>query len=161
VGEYLPAAICRRGHVISIDTTSKGASQRCSECGATVLTSCERCGHRIRGYYYVEGVIGWSSEYSPPSFCHECGSPYPWVGRTGRIYELENRLEEEELDPAEALALREDIEALIAADPDNEEEQKRLWQRIARRAPAVWEKSGARTITETLVTAAVRRSMGW
>ncbi len=41
--------------------------------------ACE-CGTGIRGHYWVPGYAG-ISHYSAPSFCHECGKPYPWTSR--------------------------------------------------------------------------------
>jgi hypothetical protein len=81
---YAAAAVCRRGHVESDDLSGHVAAARCSECGAPVLQDCPKCSTQIRGYYIVPGVISAQS-YNPPAFCHECGAPFPWVDRRGRI----------------------------------------------------------------------------
>jgi hypothetical protein len=52
--------------------------------------------HMIRGRYYVPGVIGVGHEYHPPDFCEDCGAPFPWLSRQGRIYHHENMLDKED-----------------------------------------------------------------
>jgi hypothetical protein len=160
--EYRPAAVCKRGHLITDDTTRHGAvGQRCTTCGAPVLTACPACGFRIRGDYYVEGVavIGFGPS-DPPNFCDKCGSAFPWVDRQGRIYELQNRLDDEQLDPASELLAREQLDALLNADID-EEEAARRWKKVRELAPGLWEKSGARAIIESLATAYIRTHAGF
>jgi hypothetical protein len=162
MGEYRQAAVCKRGHVESSDVSLRGGvvPERCPECGAKVLTRCPSCNTRVRGRYYVEGVLGGGARnYEPPSFCDKCGGPFPWVDRQGRIYQLENLLDDEDLDPATELSVREQLEAL--RDPDlSEDEQRRRWERVKRGAPGLWEKSGARSIVESVVSAAIRQQLG-
>jgi hypothetical protein len=101
-------------------------------------------------------MIGAS--YDPPDFCDMCGAPLPWVSRQGRIYELENLLDDEELDPADELAVREQLHALAGEDLD-EEEQARRWRRVKRLAPGLLKKGAAQRIVETVVTAAIRKQL--
>jgi hypothetical protein len=107
----------------------------------------------------VEGVISLGDEYKPPDFCDDCGSPLPWVSRQGRIFELMNLLDEEELDSAAQLEVREQLEALTSPDLDDAEITRR-WKRIKTRAPGLWEQSGARSIMESLVSAAIKSQIG-
>jgi hypothetical protein len=100
----------------------------------------------------VPGVIG-SSNYRPPDFCDNCGDAHPWVGRQGRIYELQNRLDSEQLDPADQLTVREQLEALLSADLD-EDEQRRRWARVKKLAPQLWESS--QPLINTLISTAVQ-----
>ena len=159
MGEYRQAAVCKRGHVETSDIQLRGGavSDRCAECGAKVLTGCPNCGTRIRGRYRSDVMIGGG--YEPPQFCDNCGAPFPWVDRQGRIYQLENMLDDEDLDPATELSVREQLEAL--RDPDlSEEEQRKRWERVRKGAPGLWEKSGARSILESVVSAAIRSQLG-
>jgi hypothetical protein len=158
-GYYLPAAICRRGHVITTNAKSSLNMPRCSTCGAEVLTACPNCNNAIRGSYIVPGVIGFGPDYTPPDFCGDCGNPFPWASRQARIYELMNLLDEEHLDPAAELAVREQLQALASADVDDEEQAGR-WERVKRLAPSLWEKSGAQQIITTLVLAEARAHLG-
>ena len=39
---------------------------------------CASCNTPIRGYYHVPGVIGFY-DYQKPSYCHNCGTAFPWT----------------------------------------------------------------------------------
>lgn len=77
---YDVAQICLNGHVINscVLTSPDTNADFCDKCGASTLTQCDKCNNGIRGYYHASGVWG-SYSYSPPSFCHACGKPYPWI----------------------------------------------------------------------------------
>ena len=108
----------------------------------------------------MEGVIDLTPASDPPNFCDRCGSAFPWVDRQGRIFELQNKLDDEHLDQATELLVREQLEALLNADIDDEEAARR-WKKIKELAPGLWEKSGVRNIIESLVTAYVRAQAGF
>jgi hypothetical protein len=155
MARYDSAAVCRRGHVFTahIERAAEVAN-RCVTCGAPILTECPACKERIRGLpSNVSGV------YRPPSFCDRCGGAFPWATRQARIYELMNMLDEEELDAATELAVREQLDALAAADADDAEQEPR-WERVRRLAPTFWAKSGAQQIITTLVLAEARARLG-
>jgi hypothetical protein len=157
-GYFLPAAICRRGHVEATNTKTRAdLSERCATCGAVVLVKCPVCGHRLRGRFYVARVIV-TQDYEPPDFCDGCGAPFPWVSRQGRIYELMNLLDDSELDPATELEVREQLEALSNPDVPDDEAARR-WAKIKEKAPTLWEKTGAQRIIETVVTAAIKAQL--
>jgi hypothetical protein len=142
---FTSAAVCRRGHVATSDLNRRAHGewlQHCTVCGAEVLSWCPHCGTRIKGRHIAPAV---GATYLPPDFCDFCGAPFPWVGREGRIYELENRLlASEDLDPTVALDLRECLKALAAMDPDDfgGEKEVELWQRIRTAAPTLYENLG-------------------
>jgi hypothetical protein len=119
-------------------------------CGAEVLTACEECGSRIRG-----NPAGMWGDYTPPDFCDVCGTPHPWLSRQGRIYQLQDILDDAEIEPAEKLRAREQLEALT--DPDlDEETQAERWARFRRAAPSVWGGEAAQRIITTVLTAGTR-----
>jgi len=95
----------------------------------------------------------------PPDFCDNCAAPHPWLSRRGRIYMLENLLDEEGLDPADELEVREQLEALKSPELD-EDEQRRRWEKVQELAPGFWEKSGARAILESVVSAGIKGALG-
>jgi hypothetical protein len=96
---------------------------------------------------------------SAPDFCDKCGAPHPWLSREGRIYLLQNLLDDEQLDPATELEIREQL--AILSDPDiGEDEQRERWERVRKLAPAFWDKSGARAILETVVSAGIKAALG-
>jgi hypothetical protein len=157
MADYTSAAVCRRGHParIAIEYAEEPIAQRCDTCGAEVLTACPECGQRIRGGFV--GVIGGG--YIPPDFCDRCGAPFPWLSRQGLIYQLQDMLDEEKLDPATRLEVREQLDALT--DPElDEKEQLRRWSRIKRQAPGLWEKTGAQRILVSVVSAAIKHQLG-
>lgn len=96
---------------------------------------------------------------TPPDFCDKCGAPHPWLSRGGRIYLLQNLLDDEQMDPATELEVREQLAILIDPDLDDEEQRER-WERVQKLPPAFWEKSGARVILETVVSAGIKTALG-
>ncbi len=148
----LHAAICRRGHVFTqhIVYEDRSPPKRCDTCGAEVLRQCERCNELIPGAFV--GV-----EYEIPRFCGECASPFPWLDRKGRIWQLQNLLDDEDLDEADRLKVSEDLDALL--DPGiGDDEQKRRWERVRTLAPGLM-KSGS-AIIETVMSAVIRAQLG-
>jgi len=82
MGIYRIAEVCPNGHVStdSADVYPEHREKFCSKCGEATITQCPTCDTNIRGDYYAEGVFG-SFGYEPPSFCFNCGSPFPWAER--------------------------------------------------------------------------------
>lgn len=166
---YAGAAICRRGHVVSFDVRMKAVGdipRFCKKCGAEVVTHCPTCGEELRGRKW-SGPPGSGAAfdilppaatggYTPPSFCHSCGAAFPWVGRKERIYELENLLAEEGLDePTRARA--EELLRQLARPEIEEDEERKLWQRLKGIVPGLFTKDSARTILQSLVSAEILR----
>jgi hypothetical protein len=83
MGTYQVAEVCPNGHVStsSANTSPERREKFCSKCGEATLTQCPQCQQSIRGYYHVEGVISLGITYKPPSYCFNCGSPFPWTDR--------------------------------------------------------------------------------
>ena len=82
---YDMAQICRDGHIINMNANRypEHNQKSCNRCGATTITDCQYCGTKIRGEYYVDGVINLGPrEFTAPLYCHECGKPYPWTDAT-------------------------------------------------------------------------------
>jgi hypothetical protein len=156
---FTTAAVCKRGHVATRDVTSHAASERCSRCGAMIMSTCASCGQRIRGVLITPGVVNLGQTYTPPQFCDQCGTPHPWAGRQARIYELQNKLDEEELDSGTELVVREQLEGLLDPDLDEEEQAKR-WKRIKSSAPGFLEKAATQPIVTSLLTAWLKKEVG-
>lgn len=77
--------------------------------------------------------------------------------RQARIYELQNRLDREELDEGTRLKVRELLDAL--ADPDlDDDEAVRRWDRVRKLAPGLWGKGQG--IVADLATAYMKRELG-
>lgn len=157
---YRSAAICRRGHIVSPNLEDRRVLTRgaevppfCSKCGGAVLTTCEACGGEIPGVSI--GVI--TVTYTAPLFCLECSAPFPWLDRAGRIYLLENLLDQEDLDHATKLEVREQLAALASPEVD-EGEQVERWSKVRRLAPGLWQ-SGQRILVD-IVTAEAKKQLG-
>lgn len=77
---YSTAQICLNGHVITPDIKDNGTQTYCTKCGKPIISTCPHCSKPIRGlrnddiYYMLE-------EYVCPSYCYNCGKPYPWTER--------------------------------------------------------------------------------
>jgi hypothetical protein len=155
--EYKQAAICKRGHVETSNIERRPINERCAECGARILTQCPSCNFRIRGYHLIPGVVHGS--YTKPDFCDHCGAAFPWVDRKGRIYELQNRLDDEALDSGTELLVREQLEALINPDLDEADQVKR-WGRIKTAAPEFLLRAATNPIVTSLLTAEAKKQLG-
>lgn len=59
-------------------TRPEKRGKHCDKCGASTIDKCENCETQIRGYFHRRNVSG-GAPTKPPSFCHECGNPYPWT----------------------------------------------------------------------------------
>ena len=77
---YRTAQVCLHGHTTTdaLELSPEMAAPYCQDCGQPTICACQNCSAGIRGDYHVEGVFA-VSEYSPPSFCHQCGAPFPWT----------------------------------------------------------------------------------
>jgi hypothetical protein len=82
MGEYDIMQVCLQGHKITEYYSSQPEHRQnyCEQCGSETITSCQECGADIRGNYDVEGAAVVGSETDVPSYCHDCGEPYPWMG---------------------------------------------------------------------------------
>jgi len=78
MGHYGNAQICLNGHVItSIGNDPQFLKKFCSECGAETIMNCKNCNAAIKGLY-IGDSFGFP-DYHAPSFCDNCGQPYPWT----------------------------------------------------------------------------------
>ncbi|MBY7009425.1 DUF2321 domain-containing protein [Clostridium botulinum] len=116
MGYYHIAQICENGHLItgSIDTSPE-LSQNI--CGAKTLTKCPNCNKNIKGNYEVEGVAFLGSTiHQAPSYCPECGEPYPWtknaLDATKELLTMDS-----DLDEAEIQYLSENMNSLLSDTP--------------------------------------------
>jgi hypothetical protein len=77
---YDTAQICVNGHTVTEYARSQPEHTQkfCAKCGAETISSCPSCNHFIRGFFHMPGDLSMT-EYSAPSFCHNCGKPYPWT----------------------------------------------------------------------------------
>ena len=134
---YHTAQVCLNGHVITrmLDKSPERSQAFCSECGRPTISECPDCKASIRGYYFVPGVIGVSSEEErTPAFCYACGKPYPWTAeRLEAAREMAN--DAEELDHDEREQLKRSLDDLVGDTPMTQVAAYRF-KRLAARAGA-------------------------
>ena len=71
------AQICENGHVANSSTQDfpQFNQKYCKRCGSPTITNCPECNAPIRGVYREV----FSTGYTAPGFCIECGKPFPWT----------------------------------------------------------------------------------
>lgn len=118
MGYYEVALICKNGHVINSRARSSPEcnSNYCDKCGEQTIQKCEGCGSSIRGRYVLERVVDFFTTYLAPSYCHECGRPYPWQEK--KLKALEEALQlNEELSNEEKQEFIESAKDIITDNP--------------------------------------------
>jgi len=81
MGNYDTAQVCLNGHVInsSANRNPEFNQKFCDKCGSETITNCQKCDTPIKGEYHVDGVIALGHQYTPPSYCYNCGNAFPWL----------------------------------------------------------------------------------
>lgn len=111
------AQICLNGHLINsyYQDSPHNNQKYCDKCGEKTITECPDCGEAIKGKYHYDN-IATLSEYEVPSYCHNCGSPYPWT--TKKIMAAKEYVDfMEELSSEEKEALKKNIDDIITDSP--------------------------------------------
>ena len=80
MGRYYTQLVCMNGHQIT-DRLEEfyGTKNFCSDCGSETISCCEKCNSPIPGDYAVSGVVSIGFETPTPSYCPNCGNPFPWT----------------------------------------------------------------------------------
>lgn len=117
MGSYDVAQICNNGHEITsmYNGSPELRADYCDRCGEQTITNCLNCEEKIRGYYSVPGIVSLSTN-DVPSFCHGCGSPYPW---TEKIFDNATELVglDEELSDEQKEIIKSSFPDLIVETP--------------------------------------------
>lgn len=118
MGIYRVAEVCLNGHVStdSADIRPELREKFCSKCGEATITKCRNCNSNIRGDYEVEGVLNLARRYKPPSFCYNCGNPFPWTERKLNAA-IQLVQEDGKLSDVELSQFRNDIGELVKDSP--------------------------------------------
>jgi hypothetical protein len=115
---YDAAQVCVNGHLITtfFHTQPEHNKRFCDECGSATTYACSKCSAEIRGHYYQPGVMDLTIPGPPPSFCHNCGNPYPWTEQ--RLTAARAIAEDAELlDEKEKEVLKESVDELVRNKP--------------------------------------------
>jgi hypothetical protein len=116
---YDTAQICRSGHIITAvaRTHPQDRMKFCELCGAETITACEACNTFIRGADWDDSAVG--QQYRRPSYCRECGKPYPWLADTlqaaAELADLTDDLDDKQRDD-----LKRSLDDLVSDTPRTE-----------------------------------------
>lgn len=158
---YQASAICTRGHQFSTRLEPRKPEfipDRCATCGKEILVKCPECHSRIRGNMTGNGYYDFN-EIPNPGFCDMCGGLFPWASRAERIYELENRLEAEDIDDEDRKVINAELDKLI--NPDlTEEEQHRIWTKVSEKAGQALRSPKVTQLIEGIASKVIIASMG-
>lgn len=152
---YDTAQICLNGHSINSMSESYPESNKkfCDKCGEPTITKCQKCDSVIRGYHHVPGVFT-GSEYKLPKFCHECGAPYSWTGRSlTAAKELSEEMEN--LSPEEKELLKRSLDEIIRDSPQTQVAAQRFKRRVVKAGTTAGE--GMKEILIGVVSEAAKR----
>ncbi len=154
---YDTAQVCVNGHSINecAQTQPEHNQKFCSRCGAGTITTCPKCSCGIHGCYHSPGVI-IGVHYTPPGFCHNCGSTYPWTQKKlDAARELANELEE--LDAEEKSLLARSLDDLVRENPNTPVAVNRFKKLVAKAGAA--SAQGFRNILVDVLSEAVRKQI--
>jgi hypothetical protein len=154
---YDTAQICLNGHVINTMAASSPQSNQkyCAECGAQTITVCPECNSPLRGYYHVPGVIGFF-DYNKPSYCHNCGKPYPWtIASLEAARELADELEK--LSAEERQQLKDSFPDLVKNTPKTVVAETRFKKLMKKAGAEAYD--GMKSILIDVVSEAVKKSV--
>ncbi len=154
---YDTAQICLNGHVInSFALSSPESNQKhCAECGVPTITACVDCKSLIRGYYHVAGVFA-ADHYHKPSYCYDCGKPYPWTKASlDAAQELTDELEQ--LNAEERQQLKDSLPDLLKDTPRTAVAELRFKKLMKKAGAEAF--NAMRSILIDIVSEAVRKSV--
>ena len=129
---YDTAQICTNGHVItsSLITMPEVGQKFCKKCGAPTITKCQICNAPIKGSYNQEGRL-LLPDYELPSFCPDCGKPYPWTeAKLKAAKELFDELDN--LSPEERELLKNSLDDIVQDTPQTTVAATRFKKLIAK-----------------------------
>jgi hypothetical protein len=144
--EYDVQQVCENGHQITCGFHTHPEEQKkfCPDCGASTITACPACGKEIQGakmrHIMTMSDLGVSHHrkalediVSLPSYCTNCGEPYPWTQRKIAAA-IQAFIESGKLDKEEEKIISKDIENISKDIPDAEPSAIRI--------KGIWEKYG-------------------
>ena len=133
---YLTAEVCPNGHYTtnSVENSPELRSPFCPQCGLATFTLCSHCKAKVRGEYYVPGVIVVGSKWSPSNYCFNCGNPFPWTEQ--KVAAAQELVDELELDEADSESLKQSIPDLSSDNPRTELAVSR-YRRITSKATGI------------------------
>lgn len=162
MGHYHTGQVCLNGHQITGDYHSNPEFRQdhCDRCGEKTITECQQWKAPIRGYYESgpsSVIVIAVPEWNVPSYCHKCGTAFPWVERKLQAArELADEIDE--LNASEKETLKASLGELTTDNPRTELAAVRFKKLVSRAAPVV---GGAiKDIMISIATDAAKKSLG-
>jgi hypothetical protein len=154
---YDVAQICVNGH--AINTMAKDYPQSnqkfCAKCGEPTVMACPSCSTSIRGYYHVRGVFA-SSKFHAPSYCLNCGKPFPWTAtRLKAAEELADELDG--LTSEEKEKLKASLPELLRDGPNTVVAETRFKNLVKKAGSEAYD--GMKAILVDVLSEAVKKSV--
>ncbi len=157
--------VCENGHQITDCYNISPEKQKsfCQKCGAATITVCPDCGEGIQGAQikisqsYIDARSGRKTmtpitHPDVPSYCHNCGKPYPWTERN-ILTAIQIFAEFGNLEDDEKKAIEEDINNIAKDIPQAELSAmriKRIWGKYGPVAYNVIMEFASKTAAEIL-----------
>ncbi len=134
-GTYDTALVCPNGHVVNGGTRNFPYNNKkfCPKCGEASVSKCTKCASPVQGNLDVPGALIPPIKKGP-SFCHECGHPFPWTDRRLQAA-IELAGEVENLDKKERELLTKSLDDIIrdtANTPTAAARFKRLMGKVSK-----------------------------
>jgi hypothetical protein len=150
---YDTAQICINGHIINWMSIDKPEYNKhfCEKCGAVTITNCQHCNAIIKGYRYAgrftmeefnksiveklhsipDVALTYNTSLKRPSFCPDCGKPYPWTeAKLKAAKELSDEFEN--LSPEERNLLKNNLDDIVRDTPETPVAATRLKRLISK-----------------------------
>jgi len=148
--------VCENGHKITgcYDIKPNDQQKFCQKCGEKTIIACPYCSKSIQGDRIgdpcpIEGFRGTLESLEcavVPSYCPDCGKPYPWTQRK-IVAAIQILAEFGNLDEEEKKTIEQDIDNIAKDVPEAE--------LSARRIKRIWDK-GSRVGYEVIMEFASR-----
>ncbi|MFA5865175.1 MAG: DUF2321 domain-containing protein [Phycisphaerae bacterium] len=153
ISYYDVAQICLSGHIINEHFGKHAERNRtfCHKCGEKTITQCPSCKTNINGYYHLDQYEGHGL-FSTPSYCHNCGKPYPWTDNKIQTA-IQIFAEFGKLDENEKETIEEDIKNISRNIPQSELSAlriKKIWKKYGQIAYGVVMDFASKTTAEIL-----------
>ncbi len=127
------AQICLNGHIVndSVITCPADNKKFCQICGEKTVINCPSCSSAIQGAQRTGPRPPFSkiNLQKPPSYCHNCGKPYPWTDRNIQAA-IELFIESGKLDEKELEQTKQDIRNISRDIPQAEPSAMRIKKRL-------------------------------
>ncbi len=142
--------VCENGHQITgcYNISPEKQKKFCQECGAATIIACPTCDEKIQGTEIklrqdfavgpdgpagrvVHSKILSGRPAGVPSYCSNCGKPYPWT-ENKIITAIQTLTEFGDLNEEEKKTIKQDVENIAKDVPDAElsaRRIKRIWER--------------------------------